>query len=288
MIKKIDSSGNPSFKGWHGLTKKKYRDRDGLFLLEGEVLIKEALKEGASVKELIFREDIEDMESILERLFGEEGKEYVASGNRGAEGKELRAFLLRGELFDELSQTENGRDIIAVIEKPANPKKSLGERLKDKKYISSILVLDRIQDPGNMGTIIRTADAFGMAGIAVVKGSADIFSPKTVRSAAGSILRVPILTVQDEDELFSLAADLGLKVIATGLKDSEDVRESDLREGLAIVIGNEGRGVSETILERAERRIKIPMEGRIDSLNAAIATAIIVYECKRQKSIERG
>ena len=271
MLKRIDSRSNPSFKGWHGLTKKKYRDRDGLFLIEGEVLIKEALEEGASVKELIFREDIEDIDSILERLFGEAGG--------------LRSFFLRGELFDELTQTENGREIIAVLEKPKNQRKALEERLKSKNNISNILVLDRIQDPGNMGTIIRTADAFGIAGIVIMKGSADVYSPKTVRSAAGSILRVPIITIEDEDELFNLATGMGLKVIATGLKDAEDVRETDLREGLAIVIGNEGKGVSETILDRAERRIKIPMEGRIDSLNAAIATAIIAYECKRQKSI---
>ena len=268
MVKEINSAANPSFKGWHGL-------------IEGEVLIGEALKEGRGPKDVLLRRSGIDPDSMEERI-----DSILRNTKEGYPVPNI--YLLSDELFYRLSQTENGRDIIGVMEKPLDYKELLKKRLKSKRLIGNILVLDRLQDPGNVGTIIRSADAFGISGIGVIKGSADIYGPKTVRAAAGSILRVPIIQLDNEDELFALAEELGLKVVATGLKKAETFYETDLKENLAIVIGNEGQGVSETILGRAEKIIKIPMEGAIDSLNAAIAASVILYECVRQKSIERG
>lgn len=274
MIKEINSTSNPTFKSWQKLTKKKHRDETGLFLMEGEVLLLEAIKEKRPPREIIIcggnNPDLEDQKARYSSLF---------DGN---------IYILAPDLFQKLSQTENGRDIMAVMEKPDCSLKRLKSRLKkNPETKGNILVLDRLQDPGNVGTIIRTGDAFGVDGILIMKGSADIFSPKVVRAAAGSIMRLPLVFVEGEDELFDLTKELGLKLIATGLKNAETVYQADLSGGQAIVIGNEGQGVSETILERAEKIITIPMEGEIDSLNAGIATSIILYECVRQKSINK-
>ena len=139
------------------------------------------------------------------------------------------------------------------------------------------LVLDGVQDPGNVGTIWRTADALGADGLILVNGCADPFSPKTVRSTMGACFRLPVYEVEAE-QLPGLMEESGLPLYATALReDTVDIKTAQL-ERCAVIIGSEGRGVSEQLLKASSRTVKIPMRERCESLNAAVAAAIVLWE----------
>ena len=265
----VTSGNNPQFKYWTSLLKRKYRDKEEAFILEGELLILEAFRTGNEILDLVFSSHYEDPESFLNEM------------GKSKEGEGIKVFTLSSELFGKISQTENGREVFAVIKKPnwsIDDLAALGDRF------GSVIILDRIQDPGNVGTVIRTADAGGYSGILAIKGTADVFSPKVIRSAAGSVLRMPMVFVDSEEEAVKFARKMGLKLTVTHLKGEKDYWEEDLREAIGLVIGNEGSGVSDYLVQEADSVIKIPMTGDIDSLNAGIACAVIVYESVRQRN----
>ena len=187
-------------------------------------------------------------------------------------------FVVEPKLFSELAQTETSQGIIASVKKP---NLSLDEII-DKKSSGNFVVLDRLQDPGNIGTIIRTADAAGYELVVAMKGTADIFSPKVVRSATGSLFRVPIAFIENNDQLIDFAQKAGKKLAATCLDDSKFYYEEDLKENIALVVGNEGNGIDPDLIAKSDVKIKIPMHGSIESLNAAVAAAIIMYESVRK------
>ena len=145
------------------------------------------------------------------------------------------------------------------------------------------MVLDRLQDPGNIGTIIRTAEAAGFHALIAIKGTGDIYSPKTARAAAGSLLRVDVFEGMETAEAIRLCTEKGLRIIASDLDGAVDYTEADLHGNIALVIGNEGSGVSGQIRGAADTKVKIPMEGNIESLNAAAAAAVLMYEAARQR-----
>ncbi len=258
-MREITSKNNQIFKFFQKLEAKKYRDRFGLYLIEGENLIDEAHKNGAEFKEILIRmgDEFRFMKPWMD-------KEEV--------------YIMEQKLFAELAQTETSQGIIASVKKP---QPSL-EDFVDKKSSGNFVVLDRLQDPGNIGTIIRTADAAGYELVVAMKGTADIFSPKVVRSATGSLFRIPIVYVQNNDELTNFAAKAGKKLVATCLDDSKFYYEENLKENIALIVGNEGNGIDEELIERSDVKIKIPMHGSIESLNASVAAAIIMYESVRK------
>ena len=151
---------------------------------------------------------------------------------------------------------------------------------KRNKEKSCIVVLDRLQDPGNMGTIVRTGEAAGISGIIMSKDSADIYNPKVIRSTMGSIFRVPLAIVDDLATAVDTLKDNGITTYAAHLK-GELYNSGSLTKDCALLIGNEARGLSEEISAKADKLIKIPMHGKVESLNAAIATAILMYEAAR-------
>ena len=293
-VKHISSPENSKFKNWNKLIQRKYRDREGLFLIEGELLIKDAIGSGGIIKELIVSSYEEEPSLAIQGIL-----DFIS---------ETRAFpevyMLSGELFEKLSQTEHGRLIIGVFEKPKDDasklsfsrKAGISEESKERANpkTDNVLVLDGIQDPGNMGTLIRTADAAGFGLVIILKGSVDPFSPKVVRAAAGSLMRLPIIKAKDVKELEGILRrnyffDEGrkLKIIATGLSSDKSLWDLEIKnesEGYAIVIGNEGNGVSKELLEMADEVIKIPMFGEIESLNAGVSGAIVMYEIIRQQN----
>ena len=254
-IKEISSRDNPRYKDWQRLLQKKYRDKECKFLLEGELLLKDAEKSGAKILDLIISSRSDNPMEVAEEISCDE------------------AFILSGDLYDSLCDTENGRFVMGVIEKPI---------LSREDFSGNILVLDRIQDPGNMGTLIRTADAAGFSGIICIKGTVDAFSPKVVRAAAGSVIRIPILYL-DEEEAIGLLREQGVKIVATGVKDSQGLWDTDLKDRIALVLGNEGEGVSQRLFDIADKIISIPMYGEIESLNVGVAGAISMYEILRQQ-----
>lgn len=259
-LKTITSADNGKYKTWQKLLTKKYRERERCFLVEGEVLIGDALLSGASIKEVILRD-------------GSEGAIDFISGLELSE--DVNFFSLAGNLFDNLSQTENGRDIIGVFSVPEEGIEAWAD--------GDILVLDRIQDPGNMGTIIRTSDAAGVAGIIVMKGTVDAFSPKVVRAAAGSLFRVPIIEAEDGAALKAMLKKLNAVPMALDVRGAIDLYDMPDEERAAIIVGNEGAGISEELLKLSETKLKIPMREGIESLNAAMAFGIVIYERVRRR-----
>ncbi len=264
-MKEISSRDNQIFRHALSLKRKKYRDQYGEYLIEGPNLIKEALKEGVEIRTLmisVFSEDGGNDSEILEE-----------------ECLKDRTLVLSGNLFEELSETETPQGMLAVVSKRVNCRPDDVMRPG-----GSIIVLDRLQDPGNIGTILRTADAAGFDMAIFIKGTGDPYSSKIVRSAAGSLFRIPIVSVSGYDELEELLRRNGKKIIATAMNGEAAYFETDISTDCAIVIGNEGNGVDDDLIRRADMTISIPMAGNTESLNASVAAGILMYERIRRQN----
>ena len=178
------------------------------------------------------------------------------------------------KVFSGITDVTNPQGILAVIGKNTD--------IKEIDYNQNLfLVLDNIQDPGNMGTILRTADSVNLKQIIVAKGTADCYNPKVVRSTMGAIFRVKVIECEDLKKVLKEMKKRKIKVYATDLQTDKSIYDVDYQKS-AIIIGNEANGVSRDILELADEKIKIPMIGKTESLNAAVATGIILYEAIRK------
>ncbi|MBE6063667.1 MAG: RNA methyltransferase [Clostridium butyricum] len=254
----IESKGNNLFKETKKLKERKNRIKSGKYIIEGFRLVKEAFKVGIDVDYLIVTSD---------------GKEKLELYLGGYLNEKINVYEMSDVLFKELIFTEQPQGIVAVInmnEKPLN--------LNGSFY----LLCDKVQDPGNLGTIIRTAHAVGVEGIILTKGTVDIYNEKTIRSTMGSIFYVPI---HYDDENYTLVKQLkreGFKTVVTALDANKNFFEQDIRGKVLLTVGNEGNGVSDEIVELADIKVKIPMPGNAESLNVAIATSVIMYEKVRQ------
>ena len=190
---------------------------------------------------------------------------------RQCEGTPARSVLVSPELLAYAADTETPQKMIFTCRIPEQAECLIGERF---------LVLDGVQDPGNVGTIWRTADAFGADGLILLPGCADPWSPKVVRSTMGACFRLPVLNCTLE-RLLTILEGKNIPLYATALRDDTlDIRDADLKRA-AVVIGSEGRGVSEGVLEHCEQTVKIPMRDRCESLNAAMAAGIVLWESWR-------
>ena len=231
-----------------------FRRSEGAFLCEGPKLVGEAIRWGVP----------------LEILVTAEGARMPFAVPGG-----VRQVTVPADLLAAVSTVESPQGVLAVCRQPdLTPP----ERLDGGRY----LVLDWVQDPGNLGTIWRTADAFGAAGLLLANGCADPFSPKTVRATMGAAFRLPVWELELDAAAERLAA-AGIPLYATALReDTVDVREVDL-SAAAVVIGSEGRGVSPRALALCRQTVKIPMLGRCESLNAAVAAAVVLWEMGRER-----
>ena len=155
--------------------------------------------------------------------------------------------------------------------------------LRIRKSGAHILVLDNLQDPGNLGTIFRTAEAAGVTGIILSRDCVDIYNPKVIRSTMGAVFRVPFLYAEDLQGTIGELKREGIKVYAAHLKGRKAYDQEDYREGCAFLIGNEGNGLRDEIAECADHYVIIPMLGRAESLNAAVAAAVLMFEVSRQR-----
>ena len=182
-------------------------------------------------------------------------------------------------IFKEISDTENPQGILAIARFKFQELKGL--KIKEKP---TLVFLDRLQDPGNMGTIIRTADAFNIDGIIINGGCVDPYNPKVVRATMGSIFRIPIYHVEDSVQGLSSLKERGLRIFATSLEGSVPIYDIDYNDGFILVIGNESTGVSDEIYSLSDKLIRIPMPGEAESLNAGVAASIIMYEAMKQRS----
>lgn len=258
-MKTIKSKDNPTYKSALKLIKKKYRDETGLYLLEGVKPLEDALAMGIRLKTVFLCEGTQRAEVFSEDL----------------------CMMLDDKLFAKLSDTGTSQGVISVAEQRRFSPEAFAKEAGGKG--TNVVILDRLQDPGNIGTIIRTAEAAGYKGIIMVAGSGDVYSPKVVRAAAGSLFRMPVIWVEDVDAAAELAAKMDKKLTVTCLEGAENCFDVDMTENIALVIGNEGRGVSERFMDLSDIRVKIPMEGSIESLNAAVAAGILMYQSQKIK-----
>lgn len=252
---------NPMVKAAAELKQKKYRQQQGLFLAEGLRTVEEAVRYGAV--QSIFYTAIEDdrTRAVLEE----------------AAAKQIKLVCVSDKVLKKIADTEMPQGIIAVCEMRS---KRLDEFLASGKML---LVLDRVTDPGNIGTMLRTADAAGVGGLLLLQGCADIYAPKTVRASMGSLFHLPVLSGLSEELLVQAARKAGYELLVTCLDGADNLYKADLQGRLAFVMGNEANGVSPALLAAADKRVFIPMQGRAESLNVAMAAGIVMFEALRQK-----
>ncbi len=267
MIKKITSKDNFIIKKVRQLKTKKGRDKYNEFLIEGFHLVEECIKNDAEINFIVY------CDAFIIHAYNEELISFLHERN-------IHIYNISDQLFKLITDTETPQGILGVVKKPSF---DLHHILREPK--SNILILDRIQDPGNMGTILRTADASGINSVIVIKGSVDVYLSKTIRAAAGSIFRVPILYMDDPLSVIFLLKKYKKKAIATSPKAACFYYDLPLAEDVALIIGNEANGVCEEFLEQVNDVVKIPMLRNTESLNASIAASIIMYEMVRQKMI---
>ena len=252
---------NPVVKAAAELKQKKYRTQNGLYLAEGLRTAEEAVAYKAVETLFYVATDDERTMRLLE----------------DAAAQNIKLVCVSENVMKKIADTETPQGIIAVC-KMRQPK--LENLLASGKML---LVLDRVGDPGNIGTMLRTADAAGIGGLVLLKGCADIYAPKTVRSSMGSLFHIPVLSGVSEQEFVSAAKKAGYDLLVTCLDGADNLYKADLSGRIAFVMGNEAGGVSETLLEKADKRVYIPMAGRAESLNVAMAAGIVMFEALRRR-----
>lgn len=254
----LSSLQNPKIKQLRALHARKERQKQGRFLLETTTLLEEARLWRWPLVEVFATPD------WVER----HGTDWNAP-----------VTLVSEAIFGQLTTTETAEGVVAIAPIPPNPE------LPALSSNALIVALDALQDPGNLGTIIRTADAAGATAILVGKGTVDPYSPKVVRSTMGSLFHVPVIAVADLYPTLDQLAEAGAAVVATSLGAERSLYDLDLKGPVVWLIGNEAQGLSEAALSHATAQIRIPMPGHAESLNAAIAAAVCLFETVRQRPL---
>lgn len=243
------------------MQKAKERRKDGIFVVEGPKMFEEA------PADRIYK-------VYMTQSFLDKHREDSIHGKLLETGYEL----VSEEVLAKMSDTQTPQGILCLVKWPQYQLEELLLR-RDGVFV----VLEDLQDPGNLGTIIRTGEGAGIAGVIMTRETVDIFNPKTIRATMGSIYRVPFVYVQDIAETVAKLKIAGITVYAAHLKGEQYYDAFDYTGGSAFLIGNEGNGLKEQTANLADTYVKIPMAGQVESLNAAIATTLFMYEAARQR-----
>lgn len=275
----ISSKDNKRIKYLRSLLEKgSARKKNRQFIVEGIKLVDEALVYG-KVCEIIISESIyEEIISgglIKNALLADNGKnliDYVNEGNS--------TTVVSDAVFKTVSETINPQGVVAVVAMPEYEilNEEFLTQTYNKKGKIKLLILEDTADPGNLGTIMRTAEAAGVTGVIMGRGTVDIFNPKAVRSTMGSIFRLPFIYVEDVRETIRELKKYGISFYAAHLKGKQSYKDVKYSDKAGILIGNEARGLSPETAELADIYIIIPMQGKVESLNAAVAAALMMYE----------
>lgn len=239
-------------------TKSKERRERGLFAAEGRKLFLETPQD---LREQVF----------VSASFAEKEQELL---------RDCRYEVVEDRLFVKMCDTQTPQGILTVARMPRYAR----EELLEGTEIPLLLLLEDVQDPGNVGTILRTAEAAGVTGVFLSGKCADLFQPKVIRATMGSVFRVPFCVEPDLCETASWLRKQQVHLYAAALEGSESFFDNSYAEPCAFLIGNEGNGLSEALIKAADHRVRIPMSGRVESLNAAVAAAVFLYEAKRQRN----
>lgn len=263
----ITSSANSRVKQviqWQ--TKAKERKKAGVFLTEGFKMYEEAPLE--SILEVYVAESAL---ASLEKMDAKEEKMAVKLKKTGYE-------VVADSLFKKMADTQTPQGILCVVKQPEY---RLEEILKQDRPL--LMILENLQDPGNLGTIIRTGEGAGVTGVIMTAKTVDIFNPKVIRATMGSVFRVPFLYVEDMEDTLKKLKEKGIRTYAAHLAGREYYDSFSFTGGTAFLIGNEGNGLEKKTADLTDSYLKIPMEGKVESLNAAIAASLLMYEAQRQR-----
>ena len=254
----ITSTSNPQVKRLLLLQKKsKARNEEGVFVVEGLRMFAEVPQER------------------VEKVYV---SETLYNKKHDLNWAEFPVEILSDSVFKHVSDTQTPQGVLCIV--------------KQKKYDLATLIdienphfmlLDNLQDPGNLGTIVRTAEGAGVDAVFMSKDCVDIYNPKTIRSTMGSIYRMPTIYIEDTVNLLEIFKEKGIKSYAAHLDGKNSYDKEDYRAGTAILIGNEGNGLREEVSKKADIWVRIPMEGQVESLNAAIAASVFMFEVARQR-----
>lgn len=258
----ISSKDNERIKYTKSLLKSKNRQKESKYIIEGYRILTLAIECNANLEYVFINENFEEKQ---------EHKKFLST----LESKNIKVFKTTNKIFKDLIDTENTQGILGVV------------RFKEKKIEHNIkqedkfvLILDRIQDPGNMGTIIRTADAAGVDAIIALKGCVDIYNPKVIRSTMGSIFDMNVIHATQEEALRILKLKK-FDIVSSYLDTNNYYNTVEYNYKTALVIGNEANGINEELVSKSDVLVKIPIYGKAESLNAAISSAILMYEIKK-------
>ena len=266
----ITSTSNAQIKYIQQLMKKaKIRRENGVFVVEGIKMFREA-PEDRIVKVYAssgFLSIPENRESLKEKGVDPEGELFEE---------------VEDKVFKNLSDTVTPQGILCIIRQKSCPL-SYMLQTEETGRVPLFMILEDLQDPGNLGTIIRTAEGAGVSGIIMSKGCVDLYNPKVIRSTMGSVYRMPVLSVESIPDILPQLRAEGVRTYAAHLKGQNSYDRENFKEKTAFFIGNEGNGLSEELSAQADCLIRIPMAGQVESLNAAMAAGILMYEASRQR-----
>lgn len=264
----ITSTANPRVKNLIQLQKKsKVRREQQCFAVEGIKMVLEAPAERLKAV-------------YMSESFAKDEKQRTAVVAK-AKSAGCIAEILSDKVFKEASDTMTPQGVMAVVSMKTWDWKDL---LRGESRL--ILLLESLQDPGNLGTILRTGEGAGIDGVILNRTSVDPYMPKVIRSTMGSIYRVPIAVAEDLEPVVSSLRDSGCRVFAAHLKGKKSYYEQDYLKDTCFMIGNEANGLSDSLAQMATDYIRIPMSGQVESLNAGVAAALLMYEAKRQRVTE--
>lgn len=265
MVEIITSNQNSRIKTLSALQRsKKDRMNSGLFVVEGERIVTDVLRTSPQLIGEIYVSESFDTQKLA-GVLGPDHHDMTTD--------RISVITVKDSVFKSISETVTTQGILATVH--------MESLLRDYRDITAgalrILILEDIQDPGNLGTIVRTAEAAGMDAIVMSKGTVDIFSPKVTRATMGSILRVPFAYAPDLTEVIRFLKESKVTVYGAYLHGGVSLDEIHYEEKSAIIVGNEGNGITDATIAEVDRRVFIPMAGSIESLNASIAAAVLMY-----------
>ena len=261
-FRKVTSLANPLVKEIRALHQKKHREQTGLFIAEGEKLVRDAVEGGWPIRVLAYA-----------AAHADEGIGALAARTKASGGAVLETSQ---QVLEKLARRDNPQSVIGVFRQRFTSEAAIG---REGVWVA----LDRVRDPGNLGTVIRTADAAGLAGVALVGACVDPFAVETVRATMGSVFHIGIART-GEDALIAQARRHGAKLLGAHLSaETIDYRTADYRQPLVLLMGNEQQGLTEKLATACDTLVRIPMRGRADSLNLAVSTGLMIYEALRSE-----
>lgn len=263
----IRSRRNPLIKRIRKLQQKKYRQREGAFFIEGIRIVLTALEQEAPVETIVFAPELLTSDIAL-----------AAVDKQRTQGREV--VPVTADVFQTISDRDNALGLGAVVSASFPTLDTLVVQ-HDAIYVA----LEDVSDPGNLGTIVRTVDAAGAAGILIVGQSTDPLHPTAIRASMGAIFRVPVVDVEDVTQLTTWARKEGLQTVATSAHASQTFWDAPYRPPLLLLFGSEGEGLAGDVLAQADLAVAIPMYGISSSLNLAIAAGLLLYEVRRTTAL---